>query len=170
MNRQIDRFICRTVGLMALLVAISGCSDSDRPDMGEVVGTVTRNGVPLVGAEVEFYPVGEAAPSYGKTDSQGRFELYYSTGPRGAAIGQHKVTILGGSLSASAVPAEIDDSELAESGADNENRIPVPVQPPPDAGGNNGAPIDDAGSSQGTTGIVVEVKPGNNDLTIEVAN
>ncbi len=58
----------------------------------------------MVNARVEFYPDGPGGTSYGTTDNDGKFELIYSTGDVGAAIGTHQVVVIGGSLDAT-VPA-----------------------------------------------------------------
>lgn len=46
----------------------------------------------LPAATVEFTPV-EGSPSYGLTDSGGRYELAYLPGKPGAALGEHTVRI-----------------------------------------------------------------------------
>jgi hypothetical protein len=74
----------------------SGCSTSDKPELVEVGGTLTKNGKPFADALVEFYPEANAGASYGTTDEQGKFKLSYTTGEPGAAIGQHTVKVIGG--------------------------------------------------------------------------
>lgn len=76
------------------LASATGCSSG--LNLTDVTGNVTKDGTPLVDALVEFYPEGKAAPSYGKTDEDGNFKLYYSTGPSGAFVGEHRVHIIGG--------------------------------------------------------------------------
>ncbi|WP_442510093.1 hypothetical protein SH528x_001699 [Novipirellula sp. SH528] len=81
---------------MSLLVVTLGCSRSDKPSLAGVSGKLMKEGKPFVNAKVEFYPTLNGAASYGETDDTGTFTLYYSTGDPGAAVGDHKVTVIGG--------------------------------------------------------------------------
>ncbi len=78
--------------LMAVaLLGLIGCGGGTQ-DLGTVSGTVTLDGEPLAGAEVVFQP--EAGrPSYGETDSQGRYRLMFAFQQPGAQIGSHRVMI-----------------------------------------------------------------------------
>ena len=60
--------------------------------LGTVAGQVTLNGSPLSAATVEFTPA-VGSPSYGVTDSSGRYTLSYLPGKPGAALGEHTVRI-----------------------------------------------------------------------------
>ena len=60
--------------------------------LGTVTGQVTLNGSPLSAATVEFTPA-VGSPSYGVTDSSGRYTLSYLPEKPGAALGQHTVRI-----------------------------------------------------------------------------
>ncbi|QEG38057.1 transthyretin-like family protein [Roseimaritima ulvae] len=91
------------LGVVALCL-VTGCSGGDSPPLAEATGQVTKAGAPLVNARVEFYPDGPGGSSYGTTDQEGKFELFYSTGDPGAALGTHKVVVIGGSTDAAAVP------------------------------------------------------------------
>jgi hypothetical protein len=75
----------KLVFLIALL-AVGGCGRSGReiPDTVDVSGTVTLDGKPVEGVEVNFMTDESAA--FGKTDREGKFELV-----QGAAPGQNKV-------------------------------------------------------------------------------
>jgi hypothetical protein len=78
--------------LAALLVA--GCGGvGDTPKLAPVEGTVTLGGEPLRDALVSFTPTGEGAPSYGRTDDNGWYELIYSRTDKGAMLGEHRVEI-----------------------------------------------------------------------------
>jgi hypothetical protein len=78
--------------LAACLVA-GGCSNSgDRPDLGEVSGTVTLDGQPLANASIAFCQPG-FRPSIGSTDSKGHYELIYIRDIKGATVGTHTVKI-----------------------------------------------------------------------------
>jgi hypothetical protein len=77
---------------LACFVAILGCKSNSTRNLAEVEGTITLDGEPLFGAEVIFRPT-EGRPSLGKTDSNGKYRLRYSTEKMGALIGTHTVTI-----------------------------------------------------------------------------
>ncbi|MFH1265855.1 MAG: carboxypeptidase-like regulatory domain-containing protein [Planctomycetota bacterium] len=75
------------------LLAAAGCGGAgDRPELGQVVGTVTLDGNALAGATVTFQPK-QGKSSRGLTDAQGHYELIYLRDIKGAAIGPHKVMI-----------------------------------------------------------------------------
>lgn len=79
--------------LLALsLCACAGCGGGSGPELFSVSGTVTLNGKPLPNAELIFQPK-EGAPSYGKTDAEGYYELTYSRDRSGALAGSHTVSI-----------------------------------------------------------------------------
>jgi hypothetical protein len=86
--------VIRTIVLMlacASLLLLGGCSNG--PTIAEVEGTLTMDGKPLDGIQVEFLP--ELGPrSIGKTDAQGHFSLMTDDGKRkGAAIGSSRVVL-----------------------------------------------------------------------------
>lgn len=158
--KRFRRIDCGAAVLLLLaLSAVSGCGNGDMPELAEVTGTLTKGGVPVVGAQVEFYPDGPGAASYGKTDQDGRFELYYSTGPAGAALGTHKVTIIGGSVDASEVEADpVGGGEEAAEGT---------LAPVGEPGGNaRGGP--GGGAPKEVKGLVAEVVAGTNDIQLEM--
>ena len=87
----------RSLGLclISLFVVTQGIGcggSSDRPPIGEVSGTITLDGKPLVRALVEFAPEGGRV-SYGTTDDNGYYELKYTNEVDGAMIGMHTVRI-----------------------------------------------------------------------------
>ena len=85
----------RRVGLLPLIVCISvaGCGgSSDRPELGEVIGTVTLDGEPLANAVVMFKPKGKR-PSRGFTNANGHYKLAYIRDILGATTGKHRVII-----------------------------------------------------------------------------
>lgn len=119
------RHFIRTLAVLALAVPIIGCGGgSNHPPIAEVTGVVTKQGQPLVGARVEFYPVNNGAASYGQTDAQGKFELRYSTGGFGAAVDKHSVTIVGGSLTAPPV------TQVSGGGAESPEGTLAPMADP----------------------------------------
>lgn len=101
-----QRFLL-AIGLALALVAI-GCSHYDGPPLDEVTGTVTKDGKPLAGATLEFYPTVGGAPSYGKSNQAGEFKLRYSTGEFGAVAGTHRVSVIGGNTSGEAAAKNVD--------------------------------------------------------------
>jgi hypothetical protein len=90
----------RLCALLCLLPLLSGCGE-DRPSSA-VSGTVTIDGRPMAGVIVRFQPVGTGASpkqkvgmgSYGKTDADGRFRMYFSDNDASGAVpGEHIVVI-----------------------------------------------------------------------------
>lgn len=76
------------------LCALAGCGGGgdDSPETGEVTGTVTLDGQPLSEATITFNPQGVRA-STAVTDSSGKYDLIYIRDVKGAAIGNHQVSI-----------------------------------------------------------------------------
>jgi hypothetical protein len=124
-------------GALCLVALAAGCGDAE---YGHVTGTVTLDGKPVEGAEIRFAPESGRA-AWDRTESDGRYELNYTPGVRGAKTGTNTVTI----------------TTATESTVDDKGR-PVRGKPelfPPDY---NEAPTHQ-----------VEVKPGDNvfDFHIE---
>lgn len=82
------------VGIGCLLI-LAGCGGppADMPPLGDVSGTVTLGGKPLVGAIVEYKPVGSGRPSAATTDSSGYYSLEYTSDYSGAVIGDHTIQV-----------------------------------------------------------------------------
>ncbi len=78
-------------GLLTLSIGVAGCG-SKGPPLATVKGKVTEGGKPLAGAHVFFTPA-QGAPSAGKTDDNGKFELRFTDGRPGAVPGKHSVVI-----------------------------------------------------------------------------
>jgi hypothetical protein len=74
---------------LVLLLALVGCGG---PEFGNVHGTVTLDGEPLVGGTVQFQPDG-GSPAFGVTDEKGHYKLDWSADQGGAPLGKHKVRI-----------------------------------------------------------------------------
>ena len=89
---------------MGMLIC-SGCGGDSGPELFDVTGTVTLNGKPLPNAEVTFQPK-EGAPSFARTDDEGKYELKYSRDRYGALPGSHEVSIT--------TAAEDDDGNVAD--------------------------------------------------------
>lgn len=105
-----------SVGCLALLIGLSGCSGSQRPT-AKVSGKVTHDGKPVEGGSVTFAPIadgGEAGkPASGEIKSDGSYSLGTYAPGDGAVIGRHRVMF--SPPSGGAAPAEgSDDGEHDE--------------------------------------------------------
>lgn len=78
--------------LAVLLVGVVGCSGRSGVALGTVTGTVTKDGVPVSGAAITFYP--EAGrPSSATSDGDGHYSLRFTANENGAIVGKHSVQI-----------------------------------------------------------------------------
>ncbi len=75
--------------MMILSVSV-GCSSKDGPDLAAATGQVIRDGQPLAGAVVEFYP-DKGRRSAAITDEDGYFEMLYTPKEPGVIPGGHTV-------------------------------------------------------------------------------
>ena len=66
--------------VIAFSLVLSGC---DSGKTGTVTGVVKINGQPVSEAAVSFYPE-EGRASIGMTDAEGKYELSYTRGAKGA--------------------------------------------------------------------------------------
>lgn len=79
--------------LLAMLGLVSmGCGNSGLPPVGTVHGTVTVDGQPIDGANVEFTP-DSGRPSVGFTDASGNYSMQFTYDADGALVGKHTVRI-----------------------------------------------------------------------------
>lgn len=105
------------VVLSVVALSLGGCgSKGDRPELGQVTGTITLDGEPLGGIAVVFSP-DSGRPSRGRTDSQGQYELTYIGQTLGAKLGHHRVEI---------APNEEGEDELEDA---NAGESTAPAQP-----------------------------------------
>jgi len=81
-----------TVVLVLLLLIFTGCNKGGVP-IAPVHGRVTLDGRPLASADVSFQPTDAKRASRGRTDADGRYELLYKRGQKGAIVGPHMVRI-----------------------------------------------------------------------------
>ena len=79
------------LGLL-LLVAVVGCGDSSGPSLYPVKGKLTLYGKPYPKGIVTFTPKEGGPSATSVTDENGDFELW-STGKKGAVMGQHSVSV-----------------------------------------------------------------------------
>ena len=87
----------RMLGLFALLVAISGCGNSDKPKLVVLSGTVTMDSKPLTAGSINFHPDSSNAYVKDKPSSllQTDGSFIAKTFPFGEGIspGKYKVTL-----------------------------------------------------------------------------
>lgn len=85
-----------------------GCGGrSDQPELGQVTGTITLDGKPLVGIAVVFQP-DSGRPARGMTDADGKYELTYIRNTKGTKVGPNRVEI------APSEDGEAEEPEVAE--------------------------------------------------------
>lgn len=86
-QRQFFSFVI----LSGLITVHVGCGGAPRPPMGNVSGTVTRDGKPVENITVVMKPdVGRAA--MGVTDKQGKYTMQYVVGEKGTKVGPTTVS------------------------------------------------------------------------------
>ena len=76
------------------LFALAGCGGSDRPALAAASGIVTLDGTPVEGATVSYVPVTGCRPATAITDATGRYTMNAFADDEGAAVGDHKVTVM----------------------------------------------------------------------------
>lgn len=78
---------------LLILAAVIGCGGSK--SLGSsVTGTITVNGSPApAGLAVSFQPVGDGAPSFGATNSEGKYSLQMTPRLKGASPGENLVSV-----------------------------------------------------------------------------
>lgn len=79
-----------SIGLAFFVTAV-GCG----PAMGSVTGTVTLDGQPAKGIQVDFEPVAGGASATGFTDEQGNYKLLFPGRKEGAPPGEYLVRMNG---------------------------------------------------------------------------
>lgn len=119
LNKNTFELFQKLLGVGLLVVAV-GCSDGG-PGLTTVTGTITLDGKPMPGVLVTFAPLA-GSPSYGKTDVQGKYELWYTDDKKGAMLGKHDVMLEVQKLSAS----EIAEMKAEGQTVDTSPTIPIP--------------------------------------------
>ena len=140
---------CAFIGLIVAVTA-GGCSSGNA--VTDVEGTVTLNGQPLEGAQVQFLPdpvEGTTGPrSLGATDAQGRFKMTCDDNRSGAVVGKHRVLVV-----------DLKQWEGLKAGREDSNK---PLKP-------SRLPVRDADASQ-TPFKGIEVKAGGPPIKLELTN
>ncbi|EMI15984.1 hypothetical protein RMSM_07100 [Rhodopirellula maiorica SM1] len=149
--------------VICLLVGTLGCSRSDKPSLAEVKGKLMKEGKPFVNAQVEFYPTVDGAASYGETDETGSFTLFYSTGDPGAAIGDHKVTVIGGHVAGDPSPPTPEVVAPTTSTEEMAEGTLQPVGMAPQGRSRN-----KDGSPSRVEGLTAKVESGANDIILNL--
>lgn len=134
-----QRALLVLAAVMAACAIQVGCGGSG-PEVVPVAGRLTHAGKPLPDMVIWFKPL-DGRPSWGATDSDGRFRLNYSRGIDGARVGRHKVWVkydprpkdaaeemaaMSGRNKASNAPANLD-AILAKYGSETESPLEVSV-------------------------------------------
>ena len=126
----------------ACLVAVSGLAAGCGGEGAQVGGTVTLDDVPLTTGTVSFYPNQPGPVAYGQIGSGGQYAL--STGTEeGLTPGTYSVTV--------------SATELVPATPSNPEPLPKLLTP-------------ERYQDKATSGIVVEVKPGNNEIPIKLTS
>jgi len=113
--------------ILGLLISFQmGCSSSDRPELGQVTGTVTLSGKPLTGVAVVFQPE-NGRPARGITNAEGKYELTYISQTKGTKIGPNRVEIAPSEEGEDSEEVESDDGEPQV--APNRSKSAKPVVP-----------------------------------------
>lgn len=80
-------------GFCACSTMLAGCSGgpNDAPKLGAVTGIVKLDGAPIEGVKVMFESLEVARSAIGETNKEGKYELSYGKGVKGAPIGKCRV-------------------------------------------------------------------------------
>lgn len=92
---MIRTFHAGTLGVLAACLALTGCGEATNPNLVPVVGTITLDGQPLVGASVTLVGAGTNTSEGGTgiTDAAGKYEISHFRAGKGAMPGDYKVVI-----------------------------------------------------------------------------
>jgi hypothetical protein len=102
---------------LAITTLLLGCGGEMK--VAPVSGIVTLDGKPLDRASVVFKPEEGGRPSFGVTDSKGRFSLAYSMNEDGAEVGPCTVTI------STKLQSESTDGNYRENAPRAAERVPA---------------------------------------------
>jgi hypothetical protein len=82
--------MCGLLGLLVSLLVVAGCSDG-KPTKGDVVGTVTVDGVPAELGAIAFLPVDGQSATAGGSIEKGQYEARVAPGKMKVEIRVSKV-------------------------------------------------------------------------------
>jgi hypothetical protein len=116
--------LIRYVAILGWIVLLAGCTKSGQA-VAPVTGRITLDGKPVEFAIVTFQAEGKSSAS-SSTDKDGRYDLYYKRGVRGAPVGPNRVTIL---LDAYSAPKGL----VIPPKYNSESKLHADVQPGPNA-------------------------------------
>ena len=127
----------------ATLCIFSGCGNGNRLTTGTVIGTVSLDGKPLNDAEIVFY--GDKRMGLGDIVNGDIVNVTTYTSNDGVLIGKHRV----------AIRQKIDEAELMRPPSESskkkrKSKIPMKYK------------------SAGTSGLTIEIKPGENPVSFEL--
>jgi hypothetical protein len=105
-----NQFRMTSIALGMLVILQLGCGASDQPELGQVAGTITLDGVPLTGVAVVFQP-DNGRPARGMTDAEGKYELTYIRQTKGTKVGPNLVEIAPTEEGEGSVDVETGDGE-----------------------------------------------------------
>lgn len=134
--------------VFSLVVLATGCGGADGPELAEVSGLVTLEGKPAPGVKLVFKPQGVegGSPSYGTSDSNGRYELMFTKNKYGAMPGEHIVEVSSDKFSQEEI------AEMKAQGDEIVESVEIPKKyKAPDA-------------------IKKTVEPGDNEINIELTS
>jgi hypothetical protein len=126
------------------VISSSGCDSG--PEMGRVNGVMLFGGTPVAEGTVQFYPVKPGPMAAGRIGEAGKFSLVTKEPGDGALVGEHVVVVIPPN-DAARLEQEVKPGKRMISKFED---IPQSVR------------------SQATSKVVVEVKPGANDFTLDL--
>ena len=130
-------------GLAICLLVACGCAPPGSAPTVKVTGVLTRKGTPVPNASVTFTP-STGRPANGVTDAEGKFTLSTFANDDGAVPGSHRVSVA--SMTIPPMPGTPEARTASPQG-----EFPARF------------------SNPDTSGLVAEVKPGqNNDLKLDI--
>lgn len=134
--------LAAALGAVALSIILSGCGSNSA---ATVQGVVTLDGAPVPAGSISFVPATGGAQSYAMSDESGNYEVY--TGREaGLTPGQYRVTVVARER------PKVNQTELGG---------PAPA-------GDSLTPRWYA--SPDTSGLTFDVKPGSNDINLELTS
>jgi len=112
------------VAMAILGLDLTGCGGvSDRPELGQVTGTITLDGQPLGGIAVVFFPSG-GRPAKATTKADGKYDLIYIREERGTKLGVNRVEIAPSEEDEDETESNPDDAAPQKAKKSNKPRIP----------------------------------------------